>query len=190
MIKIAITPASTRKNEHLYIAQVLDAGWDWVHLRHPSLSEEELRKIIDTIDPIYYPKIKLHSYPQLVEEYSLGGVHLNFRMPVANIDARRYSISRSCHTISDVLSTENKELDYVTLSPIFDSISKEGYKSDVNAEQLAQIPSTPKVIALGGITPNRIEQLKQYNFAGYAVLGYLAQATTLQQLSSLLSEFN
>lgn len=190
MIKIAITPAYTRKNEHLYIARVLDAGWDWVHLRHPYLSEEELRKIIDTINPIYYPKIKLHSYPHLVEEYKLGGVHLNSRMPAANIDAQRYSISRSCHSISEVLSANNYGFDYVTLSPIFDSISKEGYKSVFNVEQLAKIPSIPKVIALGGITPNRIEQLKQYNFAGYAVLGYLAQANSLQQLSSLLSEYN
>ncbi len=189
MIKIAITPQLPLSDERIYVSQVLEAGWDWVHLRHPSLSEEALRKIIETIDPKYYSRIKLHSYPTLVENYRLGGVHLNARMPVAALDPEHYSISRSCHSVVELLSPENAAFDYVTLSPVYDSVSKEGYCSNFNADQLVQIPSNPRVIALGGITPQRIPELSNYNFAGYAVLGYLANASSPQQLSERLSEY-
>lgn len=189
MIKIAITPQHTFPDEYLYIPRVLDAGWQWLHLRHPFLSEEEMRTLIESIDGRYYSKIKLHSYPGLVEEYQLGGVHLNSRMPSVNLDPAFYSISRSCHSIGEVRSQLNREMDYVTLSPVFDSLSKQGYQGQFNADQLADIPSTPPVIALGGITPERVQELAKYHFAGYAVLGYLAQATSPDNLSTLLSHF-
>ncbi|MDE6309835.1 MAG: thiamine phosphate synthase, partial [Muribaculaceae bacterium] len=147
MIKLAITSQLPRDNEHLFIERVIDAGWDWVHLRHPVASEEELRTIIERIDPLYYRRIKLHSFPQLVTEYKLGGVHLNSRVPSTDLDPQQYSISRSCHTISELHSPENKALDYVTLSPIFDSVSKQGYKGTFDADELSQIPHQPRVIA-------------------------------------------
>lgn len=188
MIKIAITPENRLADEQIYIRSVIDAGWQWVHLRHPSSTEDEMRRLIESIDRQCYPKIKLHSFPHLVEEYHLGGFHLNSHTPSTHLNPNLYSISRSCHCIEEL--NYCKGFDYVTLSPIFDSLSKQGYHSNFTLQQLASLPSSPKIIALGGITPERISELSQYNFAGYAVLGYLAKATSPDQLTTLLSQFN
>ncbi len=190
MIRIAITSEDLRVDEPVYIQCVLDSGWDWVHLRHPRLNGEQMRFLIEAIDPVYYPRLKLHSHPKLVKECGLGGFHLNFRTPEVDLSPAKYSLSRSCHTLAELQSPDVDAMDYVTLSPIFDSVSKQGYHAAFTPDELALLPSVPRVIALGGITPERVPQLQKYPFGGYAVLGYLANAKSTEELKKLISEFN
>ncbi len=190
MIRIAITPTHIADNECQYLSCVFDAGWDWLHIRHPLASESDMRQLLDHIDSKCLPRVKLHSHPQLIEEYGLGGVHLNARMPSTTLDHQRYSISRSCHSIGELTMESNRNLDYVTLSPIFDSVSKAGYRAAFSDAQLNDLPSQPRVIALGGVTPQHIDRLCRHKFAGYAVLGYLAQAESPDDLTRLLNQFN
>ena len=61
------------------------------------------------------------------------------------------------------------------LSPIFQSISKEGYGSGFSLDGLRNAKGIidDKVIALGGICPRTITKLKDIPFGGVAVLGAL-----------------
>ena len=72
---------------------------------------------------------------------------------------------------------EKHKYDYVFLSPIFDSISKNGYTAAFHRGALQAAARNgsigDNVIALGGITPERIEEAAACNFGGAAVLGYL-----------------
>ena len=67
------------------------------------------------------------------------------------------------------------DYDYVFLSPIFDSISKAGYKSSFTEEMLKDASSKgiidKKVVALGGVTLDMIPYLKELNFGGAAMMG-------------------
>ena len=60
-------------------------------------------------------------------------------------------------------------------SPIFDSISKKGYKHSFSNRDLEDAGNSgiinEKVIALGGIIPQFIPQLRAWNFGGAAFLG-------------------
>lgn len=66
-------------------------------------------------------------------------------------------------------------MDYVFLSPIFDSISKSGYHSAFTLEVLQQAAAhniiDEKVVALGGVTPDKVKWLRQIGFGGAAMLG-------------------
>ena len=64
------------------------------------------------------------------------------------------------------------DYDYVTLSPIFDSISKQGYKSAFKLMELKNKIKGKKVVALGGVTPDKFSYLKSIGFKGAALLGY------------------
>ena len=72
-----------------------------------------------------------------------------------------------------------EEYDYAFLSPIFDSISKSGYKSKFDLQELKKnlFHSTDamggKAIALGGIDEDKIEIANELGFDGVAVLGAL-----------------
>lgn len=95
----------------------------------------------------------------------------NNRVP----EGHRGTVSRSCHLLEEVRLA--KDFDYVFLSPIFNSISKQGYGSGFTAEELQQAAAqgiiTPRVIALGGMDANTIPQAAKLGFGGVAVLGAL-----------------
>ena len=72
---------------------------------------------------------------------------------------------------------DKKMCDYVFLSPIFDSISKEGYASAFTSESIREAAEKgiidKRVIALGGVDENNLLQVKDFGFGGAAILGGL-----------------
>lgn len=182
MIKIAITPDIEINNESRYIMEILDAGWDYVHLRRPSATKTEMRKLIESIPQLYHKRLRLHGHFELVNEFNLGGLHLNRRCPTPP-SLYRGTLSRSCHTLKDIDNSD--DCDYVTLSPIFNSISKQGYNAAFTESELLSIPHN-KVIALGGVNIDRIEIIKRYPFAGFAMLGFLFDSKDTAELKSKL----
>jgi thiamine-phosphate pyrophosphorylase len=164
---IAITLPNFIDNESNRITALLEAGFEYVHIRKPDASPEQIAKLIGTIDKSFWSKLKLHDHFELLTEFALGGVHINKRNPIAPAMAK--SISKSCHTYEEL--DDAYKFDYVTLSPIFDSISKPGYNSTFNLKEINI--EAENVIALGGITADKIPLIKQIGFAGAALSGYL-----------------
>ena len=135
---IIITTPTFISHEAKYIDQLFEAGIDLLHLRKPDSTPEECEQLIQKIDPKWYPQIVIHDHFELCEKYHLHGIHLNRRN--SQIPEKfQGSISRSCHSFEEVtesLDNANPDFpkgskttfDYVFLSPIFDSISKKGYK--------------------------------------------------------------
>ncbi len=87
---------------------------------------------------------------------------------------RVWTRSYSCHSLEEVVHYK-KCCDYVFLSPVFNSISKRGYRSAftdeefVLAAQCGVIDS--KVFALGGVSDSSLCYLAQRGFGGAVVLG-------------------
>jgi thiamine-phosphate pyrophosphorylase len=93
-------------------------------------------------------------------------------------------------------ATPKPALNDIFLSPIFNSISKVGYKSNFPeqelAEQMRNIPPDYKIriIALGGITPQNIAQLQHLGFGGVAVIGSLwKRYAESKNIKHLLSDY-
>ena len=141
---------------------------DFVHLRKPEMSLNETKKFLKDIPEIFHKRIKLHDHFELTEEFDLGGIHLNKRNP--HINGVPKTVSKSLHHIEELDNIDN--YCYVTLSPIFDSISKSGYTSKFNLSEIKNLINGKKVIALGGVTPEKIPMLADNCFYGAAMLGY------------------
>lgn len=170
---IVITKPEFIANEAKYIEQLFEAGIDLLHFRKPDSSLEDCERLIQEINPKWYSKIVMHDHFELCEKYHLHGIHLNRRNHTIPKDFQG-SVSRSCHSLEEVI--ENKDdFDYVFLSPIFDSISKQGYQHAFSDEALRKAAQEgiidEKVIALGGITDQKIPQLQAWHFGGAAFLG-------------------
>jgi len=164
---IVITQPDWVDDEAGKIGKLLDGGIDYVHIRKPGASLRDVKNLIEDIPYRLRHRLKLHGHFELLNEFNLGGVHLNSRCPVAPPTAA--AVSRSCHSVRE---TENCHgMEYVTLSPIFDSISKEGYMSAFNLDDLKDKITGKNVIALGGVTPDKFRLLKEYGFAGAAMIG-------------------
>lgn len=176
---VVITPENPFDGETEQIRRVIECGVFRLHLRHPKADEQTLRGIIEGLSAEERKKIVLHDCYNLVKEYDLGGAHLNGRHP----ELASICTSRSCHSLEEVAASLgigqtqgiSPTMEYCFLSPIFDSISKVGYASNFTPEVLLQAKESgiinENVIALGGITVDKLDLVRQYGFGGVAILG-------------------
>ncbi len=175
MLKIAITLPYAIDKEAAFIGQLLAEGIDIVHLRKPDAGIDYCRGLLKELTPDQRLRVVIHDYPTLYDEFSLRGVHLNRNVTQLPSDYRG-SRTRSCHTFEEVVR-HKEECDYLFLSPIFDSISKEGYRSAYSHEELQRAADEGiidgRVIALGGVTPDKRAYLASLHFGGIAMSGAL-----------------
>lgn len=186
---IAITREEFFEQEAEAIALLLDGGFARIHLRKPSAPEQQLRSLIERIPSHYRDRLSLHDRHGLAAEYGLGGVHLNGRNPQPPAGFGGL-VSRSCHTLEELWTYARN--DYLFLSPVYDSLSKTGYRSAFAAAALQQAADEGlidrHVFALGGVTPGRLAELAGWHFGGAAFLGYIWGDGSLQTVERNLNE--
>ena len=172
---ILITTPTYFVEEDQILTTLFEEGLDILHLRKPQTSPVYAERLLTLIPEKYHKRIVVHDNFYLKDEYKLKGIHLNARNPLV---PENYSghISASCHSLEEV-QVQKKKFDYVFLSPIFDSISKEGYDSAFTPEEIRGAARKgiidKKVIALGGIDEDTILRAKDLGFGGAALLGGL-----------------
>ena len=154
-----------------------------MHMRKPGATAEKCAKLLDDLTSDCRRRIVIHDFFELVEPYGLRGIHLNARRSTVPDDYKGH-VSRSCHSLEEV-KLYKAACDYVFLSPIFDSISKQGYASAFTDETLKQASSEGiidrKVVALGGVTPDKISYLRRLGFGGAAMLGCVNNLAVLPE---------
>ena len=179
MLQIAITQPYAIDGEDAIIGHLLANGFDIVHLRKPEANIEYCRALLRRLNPSERSRIVVHDYASLYEEFALRGIHLN-RNYTAYPTHYRGTRTRSCHSFEEVARYKD-ECDYLFLSPIFDSISKRGYCSKFSHTELLSASREgiidTKVIALGGVTPNKIGYLQSLHFGGVAMMGAIGLTT-------------
>ncbi len=152
---------------------------DLVHIRKPGASVEDVERLILQILATAPDKssvnnrLVIHDHHQLAVKYVLHGIHLNSRFPSAP-EEWQGSISRSCHSMEELKIWKDR-CKYLSLSPIFDSISKKGYMSAFSEEEIRRAHQEgiidEKVVALGGVTFDKLERVKEMGFGGAMILG-------------------
>lgn len=181
---VVITRPDFFEGETALVNRMFEEGMERLHLRKPKATQQEMAEWIEQIALPFRHRIVLHDYHQLAIQYGLGGIHLNSRNPEPPQNLRTsnpqtlITISRSCHSVEEVRKYKS-ECDYLFLSPIFDSISKEGYGAAFSREELekARVEGllSDNVYALGGISQDHLPIVRDMGFAGAAMLGAIWQ---------------
>ena len=184
---IAITKPYFYEGEAAVIRRLLESGFDFIHLRKPCTDVAcrneckdvacrvhiKIRNLLNELSSEERNKIIIHDYHELYEEFSLKGIHINKNVTHLPKGYQGFK-TRSCHSLEE-LKLYKDDFDYVFLSPIFDSISKQGYKSAFTEDELRRASEEgiidEKVVALGGVTYDRISLLKDLGFGGAAMMG-------------------
>lgn len=173
---VLISPETDIENEITILNQLFEAGLEYYHLRKPEKTIEEYQDYLSQIDEQYHNRVVVHFYHQLINDYNLKGIHFQEQFRKDNLDVPSHyfvglnmygkTISSSFHEV-ETLNDCAFEFDYHLISPVFSSISKKGYEGrrfDVNAIQ-------KKIIGMGGVTANNLDELTQLGFKGVGVLG-------------------
>ena len=170
---IVVTQPHAFKGEAEYIARLLGLGVNYIHLRKPEASEAEYESLIQSIPQSLHPLLTLHDHFALSEKYHVGGLHLNSRQDTLP-ETFAGRVSRSCHSLDEVVEWKDR-VDYLFLSPIFDSVSKERYTSAFSHNALLEaslrVDIDHRVVALGGVKLENIPYLRKLGFGGVAQLG-------------------
>ncbi len=181
---IVISDSRYFAGEEDLVHAMFEAGLETFHVRKPKMSTEAMRTYLGKINSKYYSRIVIHSHHELAYKFHLKGIHLSdkhlkdhfleawLRMKYLKYKLPDLQISTSFHDLGTLLKS-TKKYNYVFLSPIFDSISKLGYRNRFNMETLltAIKKSKYELIALGGVDEQHIQQIKDMGFSGCAVLG-------------------
>ncbi|MET3115168.1 thiamine-phosphate pyrophosphorylase [Pedobacter sp. CG_S7] len=164
-------------NEAEIINNLFAAGLKRFHLRKPAYSKLQVIALLTLIQESYHQYIAIHQHHEIAKEFGIARLHYTGqRMKDTNPELWQIqkengnTLSASIHELGR-LSTLNT-FDYVFYGPVFNSLSKPGYNSKLPPEfRLVKNPDTPKVIALGGIDAGNLQQVKDKQFDGAAVLG-------------------
>lgn len=172
---IAITPEVIIEHEEQMIIQLLSSGIDYVHLRHPLTSDEDMVNLLHQIPQEFHNGITLASHQHLFREFpNIGGVHFNSKTRLHMSDVGGLRKSKSYHKNDSFLDLHF--YDYAFLSPIFNSISKQDYSAAFTTDELVKLLRNidkSKIVALGGLNNENISQVQKLGFGGAAFLGYL-----------------
>jgi thiamine-phosphate pyrophosphorylase len=183
MMVVVLSPETDIENEKDILNQLFEAGLEYYHLRKPANNYKEHVAYLKQIDSKYHNRILVHLFHELVNEFNLKGINFQERKRrdsidnpgqyFKNLEMYGKTISSSFHEPEDVATCEF-EFDYHLLSPVFSSISKQGYEGrgfDVNYID-------KMVIGMGGATSENIDVFKTLGFKGVGVLGGIWNSST------------
>jgi thiamine-phosphate pyrophosphorylase len=162
-----------------YLEGLLEAGVGRLHLRKPGGSVEGL---LERLAPRWASKLVVHGNAELARRHGVTQVHGaagvgggNGRAGAGgsvNGGANGIALSTSVHSW-DELRRLPEGLEYAFISPLFDSISKRGYRA---TEDLLTIPPGPwpcRPVGMGGVSADTIGLMLVRGWTAAAVLGWI-----------------
>jgi thiamine-phosphate pyrophosphorylase len=184
---IVCSTPETLSHEQQLVQELLHCGLETFHLRKPTFSKEEMKNWLEQLEDSDRRCVVLHSHWALADEFQLKGIHIGAtawqQLPLTEQQAwldyakrKQLTFSSSVHNQEEINRLPGG-LDYVWLSPIYESISKQAYSSTYSQVQFDQWvkelkeKKQTKVYALGGVTAQHAADLAPRGFDGMVVLG-------------------
>ncbi|MFV5700518.1 thiamine phosphate synthase [Flavobacterium sp. XS2P12] len=176
---IVITSPILIANEIDTVHSLFENGLELLHIRKPDFSEAEMIFFLSEIKSDFRQQLVLHGHHQLATEFGIHRIHFTEKMRAETSEEslkkskeREFKLSTSIHKMVDFEKLSDV-FDYAFFGPVFESISKPNYISDIDFEKELKQRNTKKtaLIALGGITSDKIKTALEYGFEDVALLG-------------------
>lgn len=158
----------------------IGAGGRMVSLRGGAAPDDELMDVGREIGAMIYAAgglFLIHRRLDLAQLLAADGVHLPAR-GVRVEQARRLLgpsalVGRSCHTAQEIQRADEEGVSFVTVGPIFESLSKEGYGPAFELDELKAVAEEVElpIYALGGVLPENGASCLLAGAYGVAVVG-------------------
>ena len=165
------------------VLAAVKAGVRWVHLRDHEAAPERFHRKAEALAArvrSVHPTTTLTVNTRLRTARMLGaGLHTGWRGPRPEAIAAPIPrpLGYSAHHMLELPPVRRRVVDYVTYSPIFPTSSKPGHPGTGGdaLRRFGRQAGVP-VLALGGLTPERVASCRRAGAAGIAVLSGIVHA--------------
>jgi thiamine-phosphate pyrophosphorylase len=161
------------------------AGCRWASLREKDLPPAEQVALAERLLPVarsWQARLTLHGDPGLAREAGLDGVHLSAGGNPAlarQLLGNGALIGISIHTAAEAEILDPAAVDYAIAGPAYATASKPGYGPFLGPSGIRDIcrATSVSIIAIGGITADRVAEMQDAGAAGVAVMGGIMRAS-------------
>jgi thiamine-phosphate pyrophosphorylase len=180
------------------LAAAFEAGCRWASLREKDLAVQEQVALARSLMPVarkWNARLTVHGGVPIAVAAVADGVHLAAGGDVAGARAvlgLGALVGISIHSVAEARSLDPTLVDYAVAGPAFETASKPGYGPALGTEGIRAIAGATRVpvIAIGGITPERVVEIIAAGAAGVAVMGSVMRARDpAEEVRALLSAF-
>lgn len=188
---LAITDLRTlRRPVTEWLDELVDAGVDAVQIREKHLDDRASFELARTVAEHVGERLTVLVNGRVDVALAAGchGVHLPAdSVPVAAIRARfgpSLLIGRSTHNLDEVRRASEGGADYVTFGPVYPTSSKEAYGPPPGLAGLeSAVSQSPAVLALGGVEPSRLGDVRAAGARGVAGIRAFQDAGSLVEMA-------
>jgi thiamine-phosphate pyrophosphorylase len=178
------------------VAGAIGGGIDVIQIREPDLDARELIEVTRGLLALERPagvQVIVNDRLDVALAAGADGVHLREAgMPIGRVRAtvphRRFAIGRSVH--DEETARWSADADYLIAGHVFETISKRG-RPALGLDGLAGIVraagATP-VLAIGGVTKERLGRLIEAGAAGAAAIGAFIPAGPVPDLRAVVQK--
>jgi thiamine-phosphate pyrophosphorylase len=174
-----------------FLCETIRAGVDLIQIREKDLSTRELISLTEQAVSCASgsaSRIVVNDRLDVALSVGAAGVHLGHHsMPTRAVRAivpQGFLIGVSCHSLEDAVAAESEGADYILFGPVFETPSKLPYGPPLGLQKLQEVTARVKapVLALGGITLERVKPCLEAGARGIAGIRIFQDASSLPEL--------
>ena len=173
------------------VRQAAEAGIDRIQIREKDLGGRALMRMVQqTLEAVEGRRATLFVNDRIDVALTAPahGVHLG-RAGIPPDLARKIAgedlvIGASAHSLEEALDAQARGADYLFVGPVFPTVSKAAFGEPLGIPKLETILQRVRipVYAIGGVTPERLEILRQLPLTGAAMVSAFVRAASVSEL--------
>lgn len=182
---IVITYPESLEHEVSTIHDLFEHGLELLHVRKPGQDVSSTEQFLRQLNPAYYNRVVLHQHHELASKFNIRRLHFNEHTRQSKTEDEFRHLKESGFTLSTSVHSDtppetiSAHFDYALCGPVFASISKPGYGHDhADLSWMHAFRNKLPLIAVGGISPEKLGQLETMGFRGAALLGIIWKNTS------------
>lgn len=167
------------------LRQAVRAGLRAIQFRERDLADREWLALAGEAAPFLHEagcRLLVNDRADLALALQADGLHLRsdgLPVPVARrlVGSGRL-IGVSAHSVEEVVRAEAEGADFAVLGPVYDTPSKRGYGAPIGLSPIAEARRRCRmpVFAIGGVTTERVREVREAGAAGVAVVSAILSA--------------
>lgn len=173
------------------LEEALQSGVRAIQLREKNMHPKDLLALaleVNSMTQRYNAKLLVNDRADIAIMAGADGVHLReASVKVSDVKNKfpNLIVGVSTHSIEGACLADRQGADFITFSPIYETPSKSNYGPPQGLAPLRQVTQSVHlpVLALGGITLNRVPECLEHGAFGVAVISDIWDSTDIKQHS-------